>query len=208
LKWVSLAGLVWATLACGGHRAPHQAPSAESRSADVGIYRATLLRPGEDAVRFRAMVFAELPDRLHAEVLGPIGGVVLVIDAGAGRLAVTVPQQRLTFVGEANAGNTNRVVGIPLAPSEMVEALLVGELARSDVEVRREPARNSALPRKLDVSVSGTTLRLELRTVERASLGRAAGTGTPPPGAEPLRLDSAESQDILLRALGHQRGSR
>ena len=192
---IALAGL---SVACTARRQP--AERAET-GQPYGIYRATYGAPDEKPHSFRVLLYAALPDRLHAEVLPPVGGPRLVLDGGGGRLAVTLPGRDESWAGAASGEHVGRVLGFPLELHELVGAVLQGTSLGGDVAMTRVPAAGGDLPRTFELRFEGRWLRLDLERRRRAR-GAAAdmGTGTPPPGTEvhPLHELSVEIAPLGL----------
>jgi hypothetical protein len=187
--------------ACTARRAPGSGTGLEP--ARWGVYQATYTDPGTAPRHFRLWIYAEAPDRLHAEVLAPVGGPAVIVDAGQGRLAVTVPSERTAWVGEASAESLARIVGFPMGLRDLVGALLGADEPPGGGEVRvsRSPARDGGLPRALTLEASGRSLHLDLRRLRKLQGGGAGlGTGSPPGGiaVKPLEALSAEQGPALL----------
>lgn len=151
-----------------------------------GIYRATVERKDAASRSFRLLLHAAAPDRLHAEVSGPgPGGPSLVVDAGAGRLCLVLPSERVAFVGEATAEVFERLLAVPLVPAEAVDAILNGSPLSPPATVARRSDRTPGLPESLVVSGPRGTLRLDRTALRPLKGDRAAlGTARPPPGFE------------------------
>jgi hypothetical protein len=158
----------------------------------MGVYRATLEERGGDSRSFRLLLYAAPPDRIHGEILSPVGTTEVIIDGGGGRLAVAVMEHRLAYVGEADAASLQKVLGVALSLESLVGGLLGS--ASPDGEgyrVRREPSVGSGLPRRL--ILEGERRRVDLRLKRLAPLSastEALGNGQPPAGMEtrPLPL--------------------
>jgi hypothetical protein len=180
-------------VACSGHR---PADGDDGPHADrFGVYRARFTEPGDGARKAKVFLFAALPDRLHAEVLPPVGGPVLIIDGGSGRLAVTVNSRDAAWVGEAREDVLETILGFPVTLEALVGALLQGSAIEGAVEITRTPGTGYGLPRRFSMSLAGRELLLELqRTRKRGRGGYAIGTGTPPPGVETRSLEELVSE--------------
>lgn len=163
----------------------------------IGVYKARVLEPDRRTRRFRLLLFAELPDRIHGEIVSPVGTTLMILDGGRGRLAVSLVRRRLAFVGPARPESLERVLGLRLSLEDLVGGLLTGRVSDLDYEVKRTELRPGGLPRMLEISSGARTLSLELRRLE--PLGRRAellGTGEPPERMERRPLD-----DLLLQEL-------
>jgi hypothetical protein len=176
-------------LGCSAHRrsGPDGVPLGS-----FGIYRAVYEDPDGTRRGFRIMLFAELPDRLHAEVLPPVGGPEMILDAGRGNLALTVVSESTAWVGVADPETIGAVIGVPLDLEDLV-ATILGE-TRPEIEgvtVQRSP-RRSGLPETLIVVSENGRLELRLRKKKKLpASGDRPGTGEPPPGVELRPLDEA-----------------
>jgi len=149
-----------------------------------GVYAASYAAPEGKPRAFRVLLHAELPDRIHAEVLGPIGGPRLIVDGGGGRLAVTFVGEGTSYVGEATAEALDAVLGVRIALDELVSGLLTGEIPPgAPYRLLRSPAGDGGLPGTVEV-ISPSGGRLELRLKKRravATVEPGLASGTPPP---------------------------
>lgn len=180
--------LTAAVAACSGHRRVQ--PGGGVPAERFGVYRAKLTESGESPRKAKVLLFAALPDRLHAEVLPPIGGPALILDGGDGRLAVTVGSREAAWVGEAGEDVLESILGFPVTLDALVRSLLQGAALEGPVQISRAPESGSGLPRSFSMVLPGRELRLELqRTRERGRGAYAIGTGTPPPGVEVHALE-------------------
>jgi hypothetical protein len=193
--------LLSALCACAG-RSPGFGDAAEA--GPVGLYRARLEHPDGSSDRFKLLLYAALPDRLHGEVLAPVGGTVLIFDGGEGRMAVTFVRDRVSYVGPASPGNMEKLIAIPLELEALVRALLEGEEVGGGLAVVREPD-GEGLPRRLELFSGDRGLRLELKRYRplRAP-AEALGTGRPPDGMEVHPLEQLEPIEYV--AEGARRG--
>lgn len=203
---VASALLACLALSCAcAPRRPHEpVPGAP---ASFGVYDAKLVAEDGSARRFRLLLYAALPDRVHAEVLPPVGGPRLVLDGGAGRLAVALVEERLAYVGDAEAGSLERVLGVRVTLASFVSALLLGHPAQAgEVSMRREPESGSGLPSSFELRRGSSALSLLRKKDGRRvlALGAAVGSGTPPAGFRVLPLTelSLESGSLLDRQTG------
>jgi hypothetical protein len=166
---------------CHERRAP-SAPEGDPRV--VGAYRGIIDSGQGKARKFRMLLWAGLPDRLHAEVSPPVGGPAVIVDAGGGRLSVALVRERTAYVGPASVAAIGAVTGVSVSLEDLVGWIVLGaEAEGGDVRVTRRPERGPGLPRELEIRAGGKTLRIELReTWSAASLGERTGTGESPPG--------------------------
>jgi len=139
------------------------------------------------------LLFAATPDRIHGEVLSPVGGTVLVFDGGAGKIAVTLVRDRVAFAGLAGPEVLEKLIGVPVRLEDLVQSLLHGEAGAGGHEVAREPVGRPGLPERYEISAAGRSLQLQLKRLQRLDRPAAGlGTGEPPPGLELLPLERLE----------------
>jgi hypothetical protein len=177
-------------------------------SRTFGVYKGSLVGREGRGGSFRLLLFAELPDRLHAEVLPPVGGGPrLILDGGQGRLAVALVDERVAYVGDSGADTVGKAIGARISLGALVGFLLTGtESERSDLVMVREPAAREGLPDVLEIRSSERVLRIERRgRAPVAASGSALGSGTPPQGFTVhslADLDVEEGQSVLDREAG------
>jgi len=154
----------------------------------VGLYRAAI--EGGDAVRHaKVLLWAARPDRLHAEILSPVGGVRLILDAGGGRACVIDPAASVAYTGDGGEDAVLRIVGVAVPLDAMVEALLAGT-PPSGLRVLREGTPAPALPERFAIEDGARALRLTLVRFQRSATdGDRLGTGEPPPALRVRPLD-------------------
>lgn len=176
--------------ACSGRR---HTPSTEPPGAEMGIYRATLDAPSGKTRKFRLLLYARLPDRIHGEILSPVGTTEAIFDGGDGRVAVTLPRDRVSYVGDGNATAMAKVLGVRLSLEELVSSLLGAEQRSGAYVVERSPAGQSGLPEWITITGSGYRLALQLRKKQPLRVSTATlGNGEPPPSMERRPLESLE----------------
>lgn len=183
--------LVALSLACAGRG--ERLPAGPDAGPLVGLYKARLEEDGGRSERFRLLLFAAKPDRIHGEVLSPVGGPVLIFDGGAGKIAVTLVRDRVAFAGPAGPEVLEKLIGVPVRLEELVESLLSGGGHDETRTVLREPAGREGLPERFEIRAGGRSLRLQLkrlRALQRRDGG--VGTGDPPAGMELLPLERFE----------------
>lgn len=198
LAWLALA-LVLTFPACAAGRA---AP-VEWRpgGTTVGVYRARLVDGERPDQRFRLMLYAELPDRLHGEIVSPVGSSVLIVDGGAGRLAVSLVREGVSFVGSASERDLESVFGLRVSLRQLVEALLTGELSAEGYAVLREARQPVGLPDVFEIRQGERALTLRLKRLKPGPGSRAGlGTGEPPRGMERRPLEELE-RDLIRGAV-------
>jgi hypothetical protein len=168
-------------------------PAEPGAGPVVGLYKARLEEAGGRSEKFRLLLFAAAPDRIHGEVLTPVGGTALVFDAGAGRIAITLVRDRVAFAGPAGPDVFEKLIGVPVRLERLVDSLLTGRSYGGGPTVAREPAGREGLPERFEISAGGRRLELQLkrvRALDRRDGG--LGTGDPPAGLELLPLDRFE----------------
>ncbi len=184
----ALAATVLAVTACHERRAEVAAGDA---TVSIGTYKG--VADGEDGKsrRFRLLLWAELPDRLHAEFLGPVGGPEMIVDGGGGRLAITLVRDRTSYVGPASPRAIEAVTGVAVPLEVLVRWIVSGPAeVPAGLEVTRDPPDTPGLPLSLEIHDGDRKVRIERRRLEgSAALAGGTGTGTPPPGVETRPLE-------------------
>jgi len=182
LRAIALATIAAAAAAaaCGG---PHRASRIPEGSGPlVATYRAELVREGEPARRAKLLVWAQAPDRLHAELLPPVGGSPVTLDAGGGRAVLVDVEAGAAYVGDAGPEALAPLTGVSIGVADAVAALLNGT-APEGARVDREGEAPGVLPLRFALTLGGsriglTRLRWERTTRDPSTLG----TGEPPAG--------------------------
>lgn len=72
----------------------------------------------------RQVLVVDAPDRLRAETLSPFGTPLLVLAASGGRLAASLPGERLYYHGAATPENLGRFSRLPLRLTDLVDIFL------------------------------------------------------------------------------------
>ena len=153
------------------------------------MFRVRLEQPDSKPRKFKLLLYVALPDRLHGEIVSPVGTTVMVFDGGGGRLAVTYVRDRTSFVGASRADAVERVFGVPVSLEGLVRALWRGEPIGDGWQVEREgPA--GGLPVRFEISSHRRRLTLELKKYQtlRTPTERI-GIGEPPAGTTVLPLE-------------------
>jgi hypothetical protein len=159
----------------------------------VGLYKARLDDADGRSERFRLLLFAAEPDRIHGEVLTPVGGTALIFDGGDGRIAITLVRERVAFAGRAEPEAIEKLIGVRVPLGELVHGLLHGLTAHDGPTVVREPAGREGLPELFEISAGERSLRLQLKRLRALDRGHETlGTGQPPAGLELLPLERFE----------------
>jgi len=166
--------LALTAIACAQTRDPHRLPSGSGPL--IGIYKAAI-DDGTGAIRrAKLSIWAEAPDRLHAELLGAIGGVSFVLDAGGGRLYVIDVGEATAYVGSDGPAAIEALIGVRVAAGDAVGALLSGT-APPGLAVTRDGGSDGGLPEELRIADGARSLVLTRIRFERGT-GDAAGLGT------------------------------
>jgi hypothetical protein len=168
-----------ALCACGAGKKASQIPEGDGPL--VAVYRAELSRSGEPSRKARLLVWAEAPDKLHAELLPPVGGSPLTLDAGEGRAVLLDTSERTAYVGDAGPDAIASLTGVRIGVPEAVAALLSG-VEPEGARVERDASASGTLPDLFSVELSGAKLALTRIRWERGSKTGGLGTGTPPEG--------------------------
>jgi hypothetical protein len=171
------------------------------------VYKGRIEEAGGRVRKFRLLLYAASPDRLHGEVLSPLGRTHLVLDAGEGRLAITFARDGESFVGRAKPEILARILGVPLELETLVGAVLTGAQGPSSVRVARAGGELPGLPQTLELTGDGATLFLELRRLRPlATDPDMLGTGRPPEGTRVRPIEELEGEGERLEALGDDGG--
>jgi hypothetical protein len=188
--------MLGALAASGCASLPRQAPPEVAAAArDARSYSAELavaLRGPELRGRVRALVAFARPDRLRIEIPGP-GGVRLVAVAREGRLVAVFPAERAFYEAAADASELELLLGIALAPAEVMD-LLTGrapERVRS-YDVRWGPQAPARIVAGLP---DGARLRVGVRDPQLGG-ELPAGAFEPPSHAGYRALDREEARSL------------
>jgi len=174
-------------LACSAY---HKEPGRGAPKRCYGVYRGTFEDAEGRSRRFGVLLFAELPDRLHAEVLPPVGGALLILDAGGGLVSITLTREKTAWVGPAGSEVLEKVLGIRIGLEELVRSILKDEPSRGAVHVSRTPPGRKGLPERLELRSEGRRLQLRLRKRRKlAPSSNGLGTGAPPDGVQVRPLE-------------------
>jgi hypothetical protein len=151
----------------------------------IVVYKASL-GEGQGARRgAKIALWAERPDRLHAELIAPVGGVAYILDAGGGNVCVVDVGEAVAYVGEDGPDAIAALTGVRISVADAVAALLDGASSEG-ITVSRLGGANGTLPDTLRIESGGRALAIERVRVARGATDAAAlGTGRPP---ERLRL--------------------
>lgn len=170
---LSLLPLLVAVAGCGAGSKARPTPTPEQ--VVVAVYRGSVTPPAGKRVPFRAWVWAERPDRLHVEILPPLGGPEWIVDAGSGRLAVTEVGAGACFAGEETPGALARWLGVSTDVPALVASLVDEDGGFPEVwEIRGDALGELRME------------RTGFRLAPRGSLGR----GSPPPEVRVAPLEN------------------
>jgi len=183
-------------LAAAGCAAPLAVPPATvvDEARRVASYSANVevsLRGKDVRARTRALVAFRRPDALRIEVPGPTG-VRLVAVARGERLWAVFPADRAVFVGAARAEDLEALLGVALAPPEVMD-LLTGV---ASPRLRAYRVRwGATLPRQIDATLpDGARLKVTVAGADApATLGEAAFIEPPHEGYRTIDADQARA---------------
>jgi len=160
----------------------------------IGVYKAAF-DEGRGARRgAKLALWAEGPDRLHAEFIAPVGGVAYTLDAGGGNVCVVDVGEAIAYVGEDATGAIAALTGVRVSVADAVAALLYG-VSPVGLAVTRVGAADGSLPVTLRIEDGARSLAIERVRLERGrTTPDALGTGRPPEGlrVRPLRTLAAD----------------
>lgn len=182
------------SLACAGVRHPASVPPGGPTAA---VYRGRFdPGEGEKARRFRLLVHAARPDRLHGEVLSAVGTTELVLDAGANAVSVFFVRDRVAYVGESSERALGALLGVPLAVQTLVDVLVGNDPGPSTLEWNIVPG-DFSYPQRIELGDGRRTLRLELKRLRAMRADPATlGTGRPPDGVKQLPLEALDAETL------------
>lgn len=188
---LALAGL--AAVACTHVHRERGAPAGDGPL--VVVYKVAF-DDGDGVVRrAKLSVWAEEPDRLHAELIVPVGGVTFIVDAGGGRVCVVDVGAATAYAGADGPAAFASLFGVRVAVADAVAAMLRGTDA-AGLTVTRSGGEDGRLPDALRIadgarSVSLTRLRSERGTADAGTLG----TGLPPERLRVLPIGDLAAPD-------------
>jgi hypothetical protein len=166
------------------------------------VYRGRIVSHEGEVRRFRLLLFAALPDRVHGEILSPLGNPQLIVDGGGGQLAITFVRDAESFVGPARVDVLARILGVRLDLHELAGALLTGEASSDDRRVERVGNDVPGLPETFTVGMEGASLALELKRLRPLTADPTVlGTGRPPRGTRVRPLEALEAEGERLERL-------
>jgi hypothetical protein len=179
------------TSACATGSTPPPADVAE-RARAVRSYSAELrvsLKGSSLRGRARVIVAFARPDALRVEVPGPAGARLVAVARGT-TLTAVFPAERAVFRAAASAASFDALLGIALAPEEMID-LLVG--VHSPRLRSYEAKWGRTVPREIEATLpDGSRLRAKVEAPElNAVLPPAAFEEPGYAGYRPIEADEA-----------------
>jgi hypothetical protein len=189
--------LLAATLGAGGCAASLAVPpvAVVERARAVATYSARLgvtLSGPELRARTPALLAFRRPDALRIEIPGPAGARVIAVAAGD-RLWAVFPSERALYSGTAQPADLESLLGVSLAPPEIMDLLIgVGSPRLRSYRARWGPA----FPRQIDATLpDGARLKATIEEIEApaAALGPTAFTEPPHAGYRTVTIDEARS---------------
>ena len=156
----------------------------------VGVYKAAIDDGSGVIRRARLSLWAERPDRLHAELIGPVGGVSHVLDAGGGRVCVVEVATSTAYAGEDSTAAIEALTGVRTSVADAVAAFLEG-VPPPGLTLTRDGPAGGALPVAIRIADGSRSLALTRVRFERGTGDpHAVGTGTPPGGLAVRPIES------------------
>jgi len=176
LLLLGLCGL--AAIACAQPRRDGGVPVGSGPL--VVVYKASI-DDGHGVLRgAKLALWAERPDRLHAELIAPVGGVTFILDAGGGNVCIVDVTAATAYLGEDGPGAIAAIAGVRVSVADAVAALLDG-VSPAGLALSRVGGADGALPEKLRIDDGARSLAIVRVRVERGRTDpRALGTGVPP----------------------------
>ena len=145
-----------------------------------GVYKADVDDGGGTRRHAKISLWAEPPDRLHAEFLGPMGGVAFILDAGGGKACVIDLSAATAYAGDDGVDAIESLVGVRVTVADAVAALLTGT-APSGLSVSRSGDASGSLPDAVRIEDgSRSVLLTRVKLVRGAGDPASLGTGVPP----------------------------
>ncbi len=165
------------------------------RARAAATYSASLrvaLKGPEFRGRTRVLLGFRRPDALRIEIPGPAGPRLVAVTKD-GVLAAVFPADRAIFRGRADAADLEALLGVALAPGELID-LLVGV---PSPRLRSYQARwGATLPREIRaVLPDGSRLRATVDEAE-ADLPLPDEAFAPPPHEAFREVDAAEARRL------------
>ncbi len=142
--------------------------------------------------RTRALVAFQRPDALRIESPGPTGARLVAVARG-GALAAVFPGDRAVFLGDATPAELDALLGVGLAPEEVIDLLVgVGSPRLRSYRVRW----GSALPAQIEATLpDGSRLEAKVEDAE-AGLALPPAAFAEPPHAGYRRVSAEEARRL------------
>jgi hypothetical protein len=156
---------------------------------------AVTLRGPELRARTRALVAFQRPGRMRLEIPGATGARFVAL-ATDDRLLAVFPAERAVFRSGATAPEMERLIGVALTPSQMMDLLLgVPPAAGRAFSARWGPR----LPARIETTLrDGTLLKLQVEDAQ-AGVALPAEAFSEPPHAGYRIVDAAEARQLWSR---------
>jgi hypothetical protein len=182
------------SLACATASLPP--PGVAEAAAAARSYSASLrvtVKGPDVRGRSRVLLAFRRPDAVRIEIPGPAGARLVAV-VRAGRLTAMLPAARAVFEGPAERKDLGALLGVDLAPAELMD-VLVGVAPPDAREYRTR--WGETLPRRVEaVLADGTRLKATVDDAESGSpLPDAAFEPPPHPGYR--RVDADEARRLL-----------
>ena len=190
----AIVGLLVASCGCATVMPP--SPQVAQDAAAAPSYSGSLrVSVKGDDVRGRSRVLLAFrrPASVRMEIPGPTGARLLAV-ASDDRLTAVFPAERAVFETTATAEGLDALIGVALAPDELID-MLVGV---APMRLRKYEARwGDRLPKRIDATLPDGT-RLKAR-VDDAEIGLVlpAAAFDPPAHAGYRPIDAAEARRLL-----------
>ncbi len=156
-------------------------------------------RTGRNHFRMAAALLA--PDRFRLEFLGPVGGPRLVVAVDGVRALALLPADRAYDSDQAQPEAMDRLLGLPLTPSQVIALLTGRPMCDPDVSEQQVHTRTAAaFARTLAwfaVTCPPDEIRYEARSRERGGTLRDATVREGVSGARLLDVDYDDYQEGL-----------
>lgn len=167
-------------------------PQAAERAAAADVYSGSLRVSikGEDVRgRSRVLVAFRRPSAVRLEIPGSAGARLIAVVQGD-RLTAVFPSQRAVFEGAATAADFDALLGVALAPEELMD-ILVGLTPPRLLSYRA--GWGERLPERIEaVLPDGTRLKARVDDAEiGVQIPEAAFEFPPHPGYRPVDADEA-----------------
>jgi hypothetical protein len=188
--------LAFALAVSGCAKVAPPSPEVARAAAALASYSGSLrvaVRGEELRGRSRALVAFRRPDALRIEIPGASGARLLAVVTG-GRLTAVLPADRAVLEREASPAQLEALLGIALAPEELMD-VLVGIRPASARDYRVRWGR--ALPRRIEALLADGT-RLDVQVDEAEGGVSLPAVAFEPPAHQGYRPTDAEEARRLL----------